>query len=223
MIRLFFNIFWRDVCSGFGRGGNLVVQMGFVLMAASMFSFAVGAKQALLQEISVGVVWVSMLLGSLLSLPHLFEEDYEDGSLQLLWMQGLIPEGLVSAKIVAHICVNTVPFVILVPILAQMLYVPDVLIYNMLAVIPVFASLLGLIGAVGAALTLGLRRAGALLAVLVLPLYVPVLIFAVSAVTAVDVATQTDAFLLLVAMVAVMLPVGVIFSTMSLQQSIQEA
>ncbi len=221
MIKVFFSICWRDIQLGFSRGGGGLLQFAFLLVVASLFSFALGAEQVLLEQISLAVIWVSLLLSSLLSLSRLFEEDDEDGSLQLLWMQGLMPEMLVFSKILAHWCVNLLPMLIAVPILAQMLFMPSEMLLQLLMVLPVVSLLLSLIGGLGASLTLGLRRAAGLLGLLVFPLYIPVLIFAVSAVSAAGAEVQQDALMVLLAMLAVMLPVVLALSGLALQKRIE--
>ena len=199
MIKLFFNIFLRDILLGLGSGGNTAMQITFLLVVASLFSFALGAEQTILAQVAAAIIWVSLLLSSLLSLQNLFESDDEDGSLQLLWMQGLAPEMLTLAKILAHTCSILLPMLIATPILSTMLYMPSDSLFLMLKCLPLVALLLSLIGALGASLTLGVRRATGLLSVLVLPFYIPILIFAVSSISSTDTDTQNEAFILLLA------------------------
>ncbi|HSR71568.1 MAG TPA: heme exporter protein CcmB [Kiloniellales bacterium] len=163
------------------RSESMLVVLFFVL-TAGLFPFGVGPEPNLLARIAPGVIWVVALLAVLLSLERLFLADYEDGSLELLVLAPLPLELTVLAKALAHWLTTGLPLLVAAPILA--------LLYGMdLAGLPylTLAMLLGgpslsLIGSIGAALTLGARRGGVLIPLLVLPLNVPVLIFGVAAV-----------------------------------------
>lgn len=222
MMMLFLHILWRDIRQLLGVAGGLCVQLGFLAVTTSLFSFALGAKQALLQEISVAIMWVALLLGSLLSLSRLFEEDFEDGSLQLMWMQAIPGELVVLAKFLAHYISNLLPLMLLVPLLAQMLFMPPAQIYAIIWVLPLVMLLLTLIGGMGAALTLGVKRATGLMGLLVFPLYIPVLIFAVSAVTGEGEIQQTSIGML-VAFVALILPIAPFLSSFAVQKHLENA
>lgn len=221
MIKIFLHIFLRDCWQMAVKSGAIFVQLGFLLVTASLFSFAVGADPLLLQQVSVAVVFVSLLLSSLLSHSKLFEEDFEDGSLQLLWMQSLPPELVVGAKFIAHWVANLIPMLCIVPLISAMFYMQEQWLAQMLLVLPLVMLLLTLIGGMGAALTLGLKRATGLLGLLIFPLYIPVLIFAVSAVSAVEAEVRGDALLMLFAMAAMMLPITVIASAFTIQKNLE--
>ncbi len=156
----------------------------FFVLTAAMFPFAVGPEPNLLARIAPGVIWVAALLAVLLSLERLFLADYEDGSLELLVLAPQPLEVTVLAKVLAHWLTTGLPLIAAAPLIA--------LLYDMdLAGVPVLilamalgSPSLSLIGAVGAALTLGTRRGGVLIPLLVLPLNIPVLIFGVAAVDA---------------------------------------
>jgi heme exporter protein B len=156
----------------------------FLFLIAVLFTFGVGPDTAILARISPGVIWVTALLASMLSLERLFQADFEDGNLDLLVLGSLPLEAVVLAKSLAHWLTTGMLLTVAAPVLALLL--------NMSAegfAALVLAMLLGtpsltLIGAIGAALTVGARRGGALLSLLMLPLYVPVLIFGVGAVDA---------------------------------------
>lgn len=168
----------RDLRLAWRRRGDLLLPVLFFLLVASLFPLALGAEPNRLQGIAPGIVWVAALLSALLSLETLFRDDFADGSLdQLLLSPGSL-SGLVGAKVFAHWLVSALPLVVLAPLLALLFQLPaeatTVLVVSLLLGTPV----LSLLGAVCVALTVGLRRGGFLLTLLVLPLYVPVLIFA---------------------------------------------
>lgn len=168
----------RDLRLAWRRRGDLLLPVLFFLLVASLFPLALGAEPQRLQTIAPGVIWVAALLAALLSLETLFREDFADGSLdQMLLSVGSL-SALVGAKVFAHWLVSALPLLLLAPLLALLFQLPSaawsVLIVSLLLGTPV----LSLLGAVCVALTVGLRRGGFLLTLLVLPLYVPVLIFA---------------------------------------------
>jgi heme exporter protein B len=156
--------------------------MVFFVIAATLFPLGVGPESALLERIAPGVLWVCALLATMLSLDRLFQDDYDDGSLEVIALGPLPLEMVVLAKVLAHWLTTGLPLIIAAPALAILLNMSTqgfaVLIISLLLGTPI----LSLIGSVGAALTVGLKRDGVLISLLVLPLYVPVLIFAVGAV-----------------------------------------
>ena len=156
----------------------------FFVLTASLFPFAVGPESNLLARMAPGVIWVTALLAVLLSLERLFLADYEDGALELLALAPLPLEATVLAKALAHWLTTGLPLVVAAPLLA-LLYNMDAAGLPMLVLAMALGSpSLSLIGAVGAALTLGARRGGVLIPLLVLPLNIPVLIFGVAAIDA---------------------------------------
>lgn len=162
---------------------NIMVVMFFVLCAV-LFPFGVGPELGILERISAGVIWVGALLASMLSLERLFQTDYEDGSLELMALTPTPLEILVLAKITAHWLTTGLPLIIAAPLLAVLLNMNSEGFGILLIALALGTPTLSLIGAIGAALILGARRGGVLISLLVLPLYVPVLIFGVSAVDA---------------------------------------
>ncbi|MCH8998902.1 MAG: heme exporter protein CcmB [Proteobacteria bacterium] len=156
----------------------------FFVLTAALFPLAVGPEPNLLARLAPGVIWVTALLAVLLSLERLFLADYEDGSLELLALAPLPLEATVLAKALAHWLTTGLPLVVAGPLLA-LLYNMDTAGLPMLVLAMALGSpSLSLIGAVGAALTLGARRGGVLIPLLVLPLNIPVLIFGVAAIDA---------------------------------------
>ncbi|WP_308910909.1 heme exporter protein CcmB [Pseudokordiimonas caeni] len=174
----------RDMALAWSQGGSAALGLAFFLMAVTLTAFAVGPAPQTLARIAPGMLWLFALLASLLSLDRLFQADYEDGSLDDLALSPLPLGFVVMAKVLAHWLATLVPLVLVTPFLGILMNLPDKA-YGML-VITLFVGTpaLSLIGAIGAALTVAVRRGGALMALLVLPLYVPVLIFATGAVEA---------------------------------------
>jgi len=174
----------RDLRLALRQGMDSFMVVMFFVLAVVLFPFGVGPEPNILARISSGVIWVAALLAAMLSLERLFQTDYEDGSLELLATQPMALEITVAAKIVAHWLTTGLPLIAATPLLAVFMNLPvegyGVLILSLALGTPV----LSLIGAIGAALILGSRRGGVLLSLLVLPLYIPVLIFGVGSVEA---------------------------------------
>ncbi len=174
----------RDLLIARRQGGGSLLAVGFFVVVAALFPFAVGADPATLAGVAPGVIWVSALLATLLSLDRLFQADFEDGGLDLL---ALSPQPLfltVLAKVLAHWLVVGLPLVIASPLVGVLLNLPRGAFGVLLASVAIGTPALSLIGAIGAALTAGVRRGGVLVPLLVLPLYIPTLIFGVAATAA---------------------------------------
>lgn len=176
MSNVFTLLLKRETRLLFRRPAELANPLVFFAIVIALFPLAVGPETRLLQTISPGLIWVAALLAVLLSLDGLFRSDFEDGSLEQ-WVVSPHPLALlVLAKVLAHWAFSGLALVLLAPLLALMLGMPlsalPVLLISLLLGTPV----LSLLGAVGAALTVGLKRGGLLLALLILPLYIPVLI-----------------------------------------------
>lgn len=167
----------RDVRVIIRRLGEYLQPLLFFVIVSSLFPLALSPRPDLLQEIAPGVIWVSALLATLLSMEGLFKTDFEDGSLEQLALSAQPLALLVLAKTAAHWFATGLPLVLASPLIARMFFVPvdalPVLMLSLLLGTPV----LMLLGTVGAALTVSLRRGGVLLSLLVLPLMVPVLVF----------------------------------------------
>ena len=180
----FLQIARRDVRLAFRQGiGGLMAVMFFVL-AVVLFPFGVGPEVNMLARISAGVIWVAALLASMLSLEQLFQTDFEDGSLELLALTPMPLEVVVLAKVTAHWLTTGLPLIAAAPLLAVLLHMNTDGFAVLVVALALGTPSLSLVGAVGAALILGSRRGGVLLSLLILPLYIPVLIFGVGAVDA---------------------------------------
>jgi heme exporter protein B len=174
----------RDLRLALRQGGDTAMVVAFFVLTVILFPFGVGPEPELLQRIAAGIVWVTALLAALLSLERLFQGDYEDGSLEALALLPLPLEAQVLAKCLAHWLVTGLPLTLVAPLLALLLHLDAAGYPALMLGMALGTPVLSLLGAVGAALCLGARRGGVLLSLLVLPLYIPVLIFGVAAVEA---------------------------------------
>ncbi|WAR43074.1 heme exporter protein CcmB [Methylomonas rapida] len=182
LTQAFLAIIRRDLLLAFRRRAEMANPLLFFVMVVTLFPLAVGAQPNLLQAMAPGVIWVSALLAALLSLDSLFRSDFDDGSLEQLLLSPHSLPVLVLGKIVAHWLVTGLPLLLVAPLLALFLGLPERAMPTLWLTLLLATPMLSLIGAIGVALTVGLRRGGMLLSLLVLPLYIPVLIFASSAV-----------------------------------------
>lgn len=172
----------RDLRLAFRGGTDTAMAVVFFIIAATLFPFGVGPDPDVLPRIGGGVIWVVALLAAMLSLERMFSADYEDGSLDLLALSP-IPMGMVAlAKVIAHWLTTGVLLLVAAPILAVFYDLPGPALVPLIVSMLLGTPTLSLIGAIGAALTLGARRGGVLISLLVLPIYIPVLIFGALAV-----------------------------------------
>jgi heme exporter protein B len=167
----------RDMRLAMRAGGGFGLGLAFFLLVAVLVPLGVGPNSALLAKIAPGILWVGALLACLLSLDRLFALDFEDGSLDLLVTAPIPLEGAVAIKALAHWLVTGLPLTLIAPVLGVLLNLPASGYFWLVVSLAVGTPALSVIGAFGAALTVGLKRGGLLLSLLVLPLYVPTLIF----------------------------------------------
>lgn len=172
----------RELRLALRRRGELAQPLIFFAAVATLFPLAIGPDAQTLARIAPGIVWVAVLLAVLLPLEQLFRGDLEDGTLEQLLLSPYPAAPLVLAKVVAHWFVTALPLIAVAPLVALLLKLPPHALPVLLASLALGTPVLALVGAIAAALTLGLRAGGPLLALLLLPLYVPVLIFAAGAV-----------------------------------------
>ena len=174
----------RDLLLAFRRRADVVTTLFFFIIVVSLFPLGVGAEPDLLRTLAPGILWVSALLASMLALGRLFAADHADGTLEQMLLSSEPLPVIVIGKVVAHWLVSGLPLVLLSPLLAVQFDLPGESIAVLATSLLLGTPVLSLIGAIGAALTLGLRGGGALISLLVLPLYIPVLIFGAGAVGA---------------------------------------
>jgi len=180
----FMTIVRRDLSLAMRQGMDSLMVVMFFVLAVVLFPFGVGPEPNILARIAPGVIWVAALLAVMLSLERLFQTDYEDGSLELLVLEPRSLEMTVLAKVCAHWLTTGLPLIVASPLLALLMGMDGEGFGVLVLALALGTPTLSLIGAVGAALILGSRRGGVLLSLLVLPLFVPTLIFGVSAVDA---------------------------------------
>ena len=171
----------RDLVLVWRRRGDALTPLLFALIVVALFPLAIGAQQDILRHVAVGVVFVATLLAGLLALDTLFRGDYEDGSLEQLVLSPHPLSLLLACKIAVHWLTTALPLIAISPLLGELLYLDPALRDLLPLALLLTTPLLSLIGAVCVALTVGMQRSGMLLALLVLPLYVPVLIFGAGA------------------------------------------
>lgn len=171
----------RDLTLAVRAGGGFGLGLAFFLIVIVMIPFGVGPDAALLSRIAPGILWVGALLACLLSLDRIFQLDFEDGSLDLLTTAPIPLEGVVAAKAGAHWLVTGLPLTLAAPFFGIFLHLPTPGYVWLVVSLALGTPALSMIGAFGAALTVGLKRGGLLLSLLVLPLYVPTLIFGTEA------------------------------------------
>lgn len=172
----------RDLRLALKKGGDTGLVLAFFVLAVTLFPFGVGPDPAVLARISAGTIWVAALLASTLSLDRLFRADHEDGSLELLALAPLPLELTVLAKCLAHWLTSGLALVVAAPLLAVLMNMDMQGVLTLILALALGTPVLSLVGGIGAALTVGLRRGGVLLSLIVLPLTIPVLIFGVAAV-----------------------------------------
>ncbi len=167
----------RDLRLAIRAGGGFGLGLAFFLLVAVLVPLGVGPDSSVLAKIAPGILWVGALLSCLLSLDRIFALDFEDGSLDLLATSPIPLEGVVAIKALAHWLVTGLPLTLAAPVLAVLLNLPTPGYVWLVASLTAGTPALSVIGAFGAALTVGIKRGGLLLSLLVLPLYVPTLIF----------------------------------------------
>lgn len=213
-MKRFLEVIRRDLRLALRQGSDSIMVVTFFVLTVVLFPFGIGPESGVLERVSAGVLWVTALLASLLSLDRLFQADYEDGSLELLVLTPTPLEIVVIAKVCAHWLTTGLPLLLAAPVLAVLLHMNG----------DGFATLLltMLIGGIGAALVLGARRGGVLLSLLILPLYVPVLIFGVGAIdAAVGARDATPHLLILGGLLAVALPLSPWATAAALRQALE--
>lgn len=215
VVRRELRLAWRS------PGDSFNVLLFFVLTVV-LFPFGVGPAAEILERIAVGVIWVMALLACLLSLDRLFRDEFEDGGLDLLLLSPAPLELLVLGKVLAHWLTTALPLIVVSPLLGLLLQMPASAFPVLAASLLLGTPTLSLIGAIGAGLTLGARRGGVLIALLVLPLYIPVLVFGVAAVDAAAQGLSAQPHLLLLGgLLALFLPLAPIATAAALRQALQ--
>ncbi len=179
----FYLLLKRDLTLAYRHRAELANPLLFFVIVVSLFPLGISPESKDLQDIAPGIIWVAALLAAMLSLDSLFRSDFEDGSLEQIALSANSLPLMVLAKVLAHWLLTGLPLILLAPLLGVLLFLPETAMFTLIATLALGTPVLSLIGAIGVALTVGLRRGGVLLSLLVLPLYIPVLIFAADAVS----------------------------------------
>lgn len=180
----FFTLLQRDLKIAIRHRGDIFNPLLFFIMVVTLFPLGIGPEPQMLARVAPGIIWVAALLASMLSLERLFKADFSDGSLEQMLLSPQPLAILVLAKVLAHWILTGVPLIIIAPLLAVLLNLDGNSYGALISTLALGTPVLSLLGAIGVALTVGLRKGGVLLSLLILPLYIPVLIFATSAIDA---------------------------------------
>lgn len=200
----------RDLMLAMRRKTEVLTTLFFFIIVISLFPLGIGSEKQILVKIAPGVVWVAALLASMLALERLFASDYEDGTLEQMLLMPQSVFVLVLGKVIAHWLLTGLPLVLIAPLVGLQYQLPDAAVSSMMQSLLVGTPVLSLIGAIGAALTLGVRGGGILLSLLILPLYIPVLIYGSGAIEASMLAgASAEPYLMLMAAFAI---VAVVFA-----------
>ncbi len=204
LTRAFTLLIRRDLILAMRHRAEMINPLLFFILVTSLFPLGIGANPKLLQAVGPGVIWVAALLAALLSLEGVFRSDFEDGTLEQYLLSAHPVSLLVLAKVLAHWLITGLPLLLISPLLGVFLGLPAAGIKILLITLLLGTPVLSLIGAVGVALTVGLRKGGMILSLLVLPLYIPVLIFASNAVDTAATGLPVTAHLSLIAALLVL-------------------
>jgi len=194
----------RDLRLAYGQRALLWLPIGFFVIAASLFPLGIGAEPQTLRRIAPGVVWVCALLATMLSITHLFAADLQDGSLEQILLAPGSPTARVAGRMVAHWLINGLPLVLAGPLVGVMFDLDAPSLFALCASLLLGTPVMSALGALGAALTLGLRSGPALIFLIVLPLAMPVLIFGAGAVDAVSLGESAQAHFSLLGALAIL-------------------
>lgn len=216
--RMMWAVFSRDFRLAWRQGGAGALTVGFFVMCLSLFPFGLGSDVILLARVGSALVWISALFAAILSLDRLFQTDFEDGSMAQGFLSPLSPLLWVMAKITAHWMASLMPLVMLGPVVAIFFALPEAEAYSLFWSLLIGTPALSLIGGLAASLTVAVKRGGVLITLLVLPLFVPTLIFGVGMVEAVRVnllGSPAGLYLAIVTLVAAL--VAPVFSVLALK------
>jgi heme exporter protein B len=223
VLKVFWRILTRDLLLAMRRRTDVLTVLFFFVIVVSLFPLGVGTERQVLRILGPGVVWVAALLASMLALERLFAADYEDGTLEQMLLTAQPLPLLVLAKIAAHWLLTGLPLVLIAPLMGMQYGLSDTAVGVMMLALLLGTPVLSLIGAIGAALTLGLRGGGILLSLLILPLYIPVLVYGAGAVDAssVDLADVRPYLMLLGAFLLAALVLAPLAASAALRISVE--
>lgn len=220
-MRAFCGLIRQDLRLGMRQGGDIGLVLGFFVLAVILFPFGIGPEPELLRRVAAGIVWVAALLAAVLSLDRLFAADYADGGLDQIALSAMPLEMAVLAKSAAHWLTTGLPLVIVSPLLAMLVDLDPAALPSLVLGLLLGTPAMSLVGAIAAGLSLGARRPGVLMTLLVLPLYLPPLIFGTGAVESSLAAEGARAHLLLLAALTVAaVPLAPLAAAAALRQAL---
>jgi heme exporter protein B len=220
-MRAFCGLIRQDLRLGMRQGGDIGLVLGFFVLAVILFPFGIGPEPELLRRVAAGIVWVAALLAAVLSLDRLFAADYADGGLDQIALSAMPLEMAVLAKSAAHWLTTGLPLVIVSPLLAMLVDLDPAALPSLVLGLLLGTPAMSLVGAIAAGLSLGARRPGVLTTLLVLPLYLPSLIFGTGAVEGSLAAEGARAHLLLLAALTVAaVPLAPLAAAAALRQAL---
>jgi heme exporter protein B len=214
----FTTVLMRDIKIAIRHSGDIFNPLLFFILIVTLFPLGIGPEPKVLTRIAPGIIWVAALLASMLSLERLFKADYNDGSLEQMLLSPQPLPILVLAKVLAHWLLTGVPLILVSPLLAVLLQLESNSYLALIATLSLGTPVLSLMGAIGVALTVGLRKGGVLLSLLILPLYIPVLIFATSAMEAAGMNLPYDGHL---AIIGAMLVAALVLAPIAIGASLR--
>jgi len=218
MFNAFIQVVRKELLGAFRQQSDILNPIWFFVIVVTLFPLGIGTDPALLARIAPGVIWVAALLAALLSFERLFKDDYIDGSLEQMMLAPHPLTWLVSAKIFAHWLLTGLPILLVSPLLAIFLSLEVTTFWALFLTLLIGTPILSLLGAIGVALTIGLRKGGVLLSLIMLPLSIPILIFSTMAI---DAATYGQSYLGLLALLAAMLVASVTLAPFAIAASLR--
>jgi heme exporter protein B len=218
MFNAFYQVVRKELLGAFRQQSDILNPIWFFIIVVTLFPLGIGTDPALLARIAPGIIWVAALLAALLSFERLFKDDYLDGSLEQMMLAPQPLSWLVSAKIFAHWLLTGLPILLVSPLLAVFLSLETNTFAALFLTLLIGTPILSLLGAIGVALTIGLRKGGILLSLIMLPLSIPILIFSTMAI---DAATYGQSYLGLLALLGAMLIVAITLAPFAIAASLR--
>ena len=218
MFNVFLQVVSKELKGAFRRQSDILNPVWFFIIVVTLFPLGIGTDPTLLARIAPGVIWVAALLASLLSFERLFKDDFIDGSLEQLMLMPHSLAWLVSAKVFAHWLLTGLPILFVSPLLAVFLAMEVDTYFALFLTLLIGTPILSLLGAIGVALTVGLRKGGILLSLIMLPLSIPILIFSTMAI---DAAAYGQSYLGLLALLGAMLVTSITLAPFAIAASLR--
>jgi len=218
MFDAFIQVVRKELLGAFRQQSDILNPIWFFVIVVTLFPLGIGTDPALLARIAPGIIWVAALLAALLSFERLFKDDYIDGSLEQMMLVPKSLTWLVSAKVFAHWLLTGLPILLVSPLLAIFLSLEVNTFWALFSTLLIGTPILSLLGAIGVALTIGLRKGGVLLSLIMLPLSIPILIFSTMAI---DAATYGQPYIGLLALLGAMLAAAVTLAPFAITASLR--